>query len=106
MFRAITPTTMARRFNTRFFLADGALALGEIRGDGELEDLAWWRVARLDGLALVDVTQALIKESIARWRKRAGIGAEGPKLLTYLSNNARIRPIAHARMGRIPVSRT
>jgi len=37
--RAITPRDSPRRYNTRFFLADGSHAAGELKGDGELLDL-------------------------------------------------------------------
>jgi 8-oxo-dGTP pyrophosphatase MutT (NUDIX family) len=84
--RAITPVTSKRRFNTRFFLADGAGALGEITGNGELEDLAWHPAGRLADLTLVDVTQYVLETALRRWRDRIPIGAEAPKLLNYRNN--------------------
>src|ERR1044071_5086680 len=41
--RAITPTRLFRRFNTRFFLADGAHVFGEPAASEELEDVGWHR---------------------------------------------------------------
>ncbi|TDQ80582.1 hypothetical protein A8950_3117 [Dongia mobilis] len=81
--RAITPVTSRRRFNTRFFLGDGALATGELKGDGELEDLAWRPLGALSGLNLVDVTEYVLKTAIRRWQAGVPIGAEAPKLLNY-----------------------
>src|SRR4029453_12828106 len=66
--RAITPTYSKRRYNTRFFLADGALARGEISGSGELLDLGWRNLDELRGLGLVDVTQYVLREALRRWR--------------------------------------
>ncbi len=81
--RAITPVTSHRRYNTRFFLADGACAVGSVTGDGELEDLAWRPVSALSGLEIVDVTEYVLKEALRRWQARAPAGAEPPKLLNY-----------------------
>jgi 8-oxo-dGTP pyrophosphatase MutT (NUDIX family) len=81
--RAITPVGSRRRYNTRFFLGDGALASGAIRGDGELEDLAWRKASALGGLDIVDVTQYVLEEALRRWRARHPPGAQPPKLLNY-----------------------
>ena len=81
--RAITPVTSARRYNTRFFLADGAQAVGALGSNGELEDLAWRPVSALGGLEIVDVTEYVLKEALRRWQARSPAGAEPPKLLNY-----------------------
>jgi len=81
--RAITPVTSARRYNTRFFLADGAQAAGSVKSNGELEDLAWRPVSSLSGLNIVDVTEYVMKEALRRWQTRRPAGAEPPKLLNY-----------------------
>jgi hypothetical protein len=91
--RAITPTYMPRRYNTRFFLADGALAHGTIGGDGELEDLAWWPLGAIDDLPLVDVTQAVLREALARWESKDRTGEITCKLLIYKYNNIVLRPL-------------
>ncbi|GAB2175640.1 NUDIX hydrolase [Dongia sp. agr-C8] len=81
--RAITPVTSPRRYNTRFFLADGARAVGSVNSNGELEDLAWRPVSALSGLNIVDVTEYVLKEALRRWQARSPAGAEPPKLLNY-----------------------
>jgi 8-oxo-dGTP pyrophosphatase MutT (NUDIX family) len=81
--RAITPVTSKRRYNTRFFLGDGALAEGALTGSGELEDLAWRPAAALSGLNIVDVTEYVLQEALRRWKTRPPTGAEPPKLLNY-----------------------
>ena len=84
--RAITPVGSKRRFNTRFFLADGAQTAGELLSNGELEDLAWQRISALSGLNIVDVTQYVLDTAIRRWRDRIPIGTEAAKLLNYRNN--------------------
>ena len=81
--RAITPVTSHRRYNTRFFLADGGKAVGSVNSNGELEDLAWRPVAALSSLDIVDVTEYVLKEALRRWQARSPAGAEPPKLLNY-----------------------
>jgi len=83
LLRAITPVTSRRRYNTRFFLADGSLAMGEVQGNGELEDLGWRPKSALDSLHIVDVTHAVLAEAFRRWEDRRPIGVTEPKLLNY-----------------------
>ena len=91
--RAITPVGSRRRYNTRFFLGDGGAAIGALRGNGELLDLGWRRVAELDRLNIVDVTWALIRLALERWRNRVPIGRDPPKLLSYRNNLLVLRPL-------------
>jgi 8-oxo-dGTP pyrophosphatase MutT (NUDIX family) len=95
--RAITPAGSRRRYNTRFFLGDGGDASGALSGNGELLDLGWRKVAELDRLTIVDVTWALIRLALARWRDRVPVGIEQPKLLLYRSNSMVLRPMAELR---------
>src|SRR5437764_2352806 len=44
--RAITPTPVFRRFNTRFFVADGDAVFGDPVSTDELEDVGWHPIAR------------------------------------------------------------
>ncbi len=89
--RAITPAYSKRRYNTRFFLADGAMVSGEIAGDGELEDLGWRPVADLKRLAIVDVTEFVLTEALRRWRRHAPVGSEPARLFCYRGIRARWR---------------
>ena len=99
--RAITPVGPHRRYNTRFFLADGGTATGDLHGDGELVDLRWWKMAELDRLNLVDVTWALIRLALARWQARVPVGVEPAKLLVYRSDSLVLRvPAAPRRRAR------
>jgi 8-oxo-dGTP pyrophosphatase MutT (NUDIX family) len=86
LLRAITPVTSPRRYNTRFFLADGGQAVGTIKGDGELEDLGWRRRDELGSLNIVDVTHAVLAEAFRRWENRLAVGSTQPKLLNYKHN--------------------
>jgi 8-oxo-dGTP pyrophosphatase MutT (NUDIX family) len=86
LLRAITPVTSHRRYNTRFFLADGGHATGTLTGDGELEDLGWRRQRDLAALNIVDVTHAVLAEAFRRWETQSAIGTTRPKLLNYKNN--------------------
>jgi len=103
--RAITPAGSRRRYNTRFFLGDGGNATGDLRGDGELLDLRWRKVAELDRLNIVDVTWALIRLALERWRTQAPVGAESPKLLVYRINSLVLRPMSEPRARAKPPRR-
>ncbi len=84
--RAITPSHSSRRFNTRFFLADGACVSGEPTASAELEDVRWRRIGAgdlEDGLR--DVTRFMLARAIAM---RSGTAAGGPPLF-YWGGNAR-----------------
>jgi 8-oxo-dGTP pyrophosphatase MutT (NUDIX family) len=63
--RAITPTRVFRRFNTRFFLADGEAAFGEPAVSDELEDVAWHPIGRRELVPFRDVTQFMLARAIA-----------------------------------------
>jgi 8-oxo-dGTP pyrophosphatase MutT (NUDIX family) len=89
--RAITPTYSKRRYNTRFFLADGRLAAGELAGSGELLDLGWRTLDELRTLGLVDVTQYVLREALRRWRARLQPGQEPSRLFCYKGETARCR---------------
>ncbi len=60
--RAITPTGSRMRFHARFFAVDGRHAAGELRGDGELDDLRWVSASDISDLPLVDVTEFMLGE--------------------------------------------
>ena len=63
--RAITPTPVFRRFNTRFFLADGSDVVGEPASSDELEDVGWHPIARRPLKPFRDVTQFMLARALA-----------------------------------------
>jgi len=89
--RAITPRGSHRRYNTRFFLGDGAAAEGAIAGDGELLDLAWRPVEAMAAMDLVDVTEYVLAEALRRWQRGHRPGLEAPALFRYIKNIAKPR---------------
>ncbi|HWB50670.1 MAG TPA: hypothetical protein VG651_16295 [Stellaceae bacterium] len=76
--RAITPVRVFRRFNTRFFLGDGANVIGEPTATDELEDVRWHPIGRAPLEPLRDVSQFMLARAIAL---RAG--EDGPPPLFY-----------------------
>ena len=93
--RAITPVTSPKRFNTRFFLADGADMGGTLLGDGELVDLAWRPVEKMWSMEIVDVTEFVLREAIKRWQERTAIGSRPAPLFCYVKDTAQVRARAH-----------
>ncbi len=89
--RAITPTSSRRRYNTRFFMADGAEATGTLVGNGELEDLAWRLVREMAHLPTVDVTTFVLEEALRRWTQRVCVGSEPAPLYSYRKDSATVR---------------
>src|SRR5207244_8934109 len=63
--RAITPTPVFRRFNTRFFLADGSDVVGEPASSDELEDVGWHPILRRPLSPFRDVTQFMLARAMA-----------------------------------------
>ncbi len=76
--RAITPTDSPIRFHTRFFLAEGAAAVGEIGGDGELEDIHWAPLESLSELPMADITLLVLEEALAHRAEASGPGRPAP----------------------------
>ncbi len=84
--RAITPSHSSRRFNTRFFLAEGESVFGEPTASAELEDVRWHPIGTgdlEDGLR--DVTRFMLARAVAM---RNGTAAGEPPLF-YWGKNAR-----------------
>src|SRR5579875_2296445 len=83
--RAITPSHSPRRFNTRFFLGDGADICGVPRASAELEEVRWHPVAREPLEPFRDVSRFMLARALALYR---GV-ATGPPPLFYWAKNAR-----------------
>lgn len=61
--RAITPPGRARRFDARFFMADGSALLSrDIEGSGELDEIAWFPWEDAEDLDLPAITRFVIGE--------------------------------------------
>ncbi|MBN8553390.1 MAG: NUDIX hydrolase [Caulobacterales bacterium] len=61
--RAITPPGRARRFDARFFMADGSALLSrDIDGSGELDEIAWIPWEEAESLDLPAITRFVIGE--------------------------------------------
>jgi 8-oxo-dGTP pyrophosphatase MutT (NUDIX family) len=58
--RAVTPPNPLRRYDARFFLADAKHCSGQLKGNGELEDLRWVTLRQAAGLALSPVTELVL----------------------------------------------
>jgi 8-oxo-dGTP pyrophosphatase MutT (NUDIX family) len=77
--RAITPARVFRRFNTRFFLGDGADVVGDPCATDELEDVRWHPIGREPLEPFRDVSQFMLARAIAL---RAGKATPPPLFYT------------------------
>lgn len=78
--RAITPTRAFRRFNTRFFLADGAAVFGEPATSDELEEVGWHSIGEQPLVPAADVTHFMLARAIAM--REGNAHAEAPLFYT------------------------
>jgi 8-oxo-dGTP pyrophosphatase MutT (NUDIX family) len=85
--RAITPARVFRRFNTRFFLGDGALVIGEPQVSDELEDVRWHPIGRHEPEPFRDVSQFMLARAIAVYN---GNEASPPPLFYTVAGKRRI----------------
>jgi 8-oxo-dGTP pyrophosphatase MutT (NUDIX family) len=86
--RAITPSTVFRRFNTRFFVADGSHVVGEPISTDELEDVGWHPIGRRELTPFRDVSQFMLAQAIAI---RDGHASREAPLLCTVRSKRRIR---------------
>jgi len=86
--RAITPTPVFRRFNTRFFLGDATAVFGDPVSTDELEDVGWHPVGRRPLAPFRDVTQFMLTQAIAL---REGKAPREAPLLCTVGKVRRIR---------------
>ena len=85
--RAITPTPVFRRFNTRFFLGDGSAVFGDPVSTEELEDVGWHPIGRRPLAPFRDVTQFMLARALAL---RAGTASPEAPLLCTVRNKRRV----------------
>ena len=60
--RAITPASAPVRFHARFFLADGEMLTGTLKGNGELLALDWYPLHVAREFPAIDVTKFVLTE--------------------------------------------
>ncbi|PWR19820.1 NUDIX hydrolase [Zavarzinia compransoris] len=86
--RAITPSESPIRFDARFFItrADPACRAAPLVTNGEFTDLLWLPLGEARRLPLMDVTELMLDEAIARDRG----GPDGVLTLTYRRGRALI----------------
>jgi len=63
--RAITPPSLPKRFDARFFVADEAAVSGTLGGDGELEGLSYIAVTDALALDLAGATRGVLQKLLA-----------------------------------------
>ncbi|HEV2301351.1 MAG TPA: hypothetical protein VGR91_07245 [Stellaceae bacterium] len=85
--RAITPSHSRRRFNTRFFVAEGEYVVGEPAASEELEDVGWHPIGRGPLEAFRDVTRFMLEEAL---KLREGRAPAAPPLFYWAKNARRI----------------
>jgi 8-oxo-dGTP pyrophosphatase MutT (NUDIX family) len=85
--RAITPTPVFRRFNTRFFVADGSAVFGEPVSTDELEDVGWHPIRRRPLSPFRDVTEFMLSRAVAL---REGTASLDAPLMCTVRNKRRI----------------
>lgn len=70
LMRAVTPPYIPIRFNTRFFIADGAAARGPLQPCPELEDVGWRPIPEVLDLEIVNVTEIVLRAAMDYWWER------------------------------------
>ncbi len=87
--RAITPSRVFRRFNTRFFVAEAEHVVGDPASSYELEDVGWHPIGRTPLSPFRDVSQFMLAQAIAL---REGTAPFQPMLFATVAGKRRIRP--------------
>jgi 8-oxo-dGTP pyrophosphatase MutT (NUDIX family) len=65
LLRAVTPPSMAMRFNARFLVVEAHHVSGVLAGSGELENLRYYAVAEALALDLADITQCVLENLLS-----------------------------------------
>jgi len=86
--RAITPTTSPMRFHARFFLADGARAIGRLVPCEELDDLYWHAIAEETLGDMHNVTRFMLACAVDAWR---GVAPAVPPLYWHRGKHTLVR---------------
>ena len=94
--RAITPSAVFRRFNTRFFLCDGSHVVGEPVANDEFEDVAWHPIGQRALDPFRDVSRFMLARAIAL---REGTASPEAPLFCTVGTARRIRVCREALPG-------
>jgi len=86
--RAITPASSEIRYHARFFLAHAENAEGVVRSNGELLDLRFVPLDKVEKLAVMDVTQYVLQEAA---RCANGLPDDRVRKISYVGDRPRIR---------------
>jgi 8-oxo-dGTP pyrophosphatase MutT (NUDIX family) len=91
--RAVTPTHLPRRFDTRFFVADANSISHRVDGiahaDAELTELAWLPIAEAQKLDVGTITGAILLELVRRLN--AGLETDVPVPFFHTRNRRFLR---------------
>jgi 8-oxo-dGTP pyrophosphatase MutT (NUDIX family) len=88
--RAITPARNPVRYHARFFSLEWTGRLPRLRGNGELEEIAWWPIEEVLALPTIDVTDLMLEEALTRVRSRAG-ARRRPLFVSYRGVHPQVR---------------
>lgn len=95
--RAVTPPSLARRFDARFFQADAeALASLDARPSPELDEVAWLTLEETRDVELPSVTRVMLRELALR----LGEPGRAPIFLRVVHGQRRADPITEVPAGR------
>jgi len=76
LMRACTPEYQPIRFNTRFFIANGSAASGEIRQTPELEEISWVPLDNLIEMKVASITEIVIKQTQLYLKEKSAPASE------------------------------
>ena len=93
--RAITPPRLARRFDTRFFLADASAVAHRVDGiagpDSELVELRWLTFDEARDIDILSITRIVLEE--VERRLEAGSGRRLPVPFYYMRGKSFLREV-------------
>lgn len=90
LMRAVTPRYIPIRFNTRFFIADGAAVAGSIKQLTELEDIAWRHIDEALGLEIANVTEIVLEQAQSYWQAKPPPDPDRPTLMFTQHNPGKV----------------
>lgn len=88
--RAVTPPMRKKRFNTRFFVLDGADITGTLEGSGELLDMKWVTIEEALELDIPLITEYILTQVREYLEIRPSPDAERPVKLFKMVSGKRV----------------